>query len=233
MDGAQNGPKIWLEPADHTALHNHMRKNKAWFRQDAEAFRKLDRVEQHQIIEGGLIEAGIDTSDPRVQVMIDESIDMSGQNDKGRTRGGRTRGKKMYDPPRYRPPNSKIGVDPRTGKFSKKRFRRDTGGKGGRGFKRGMGNGGRGALFAGAGIVLGLYAGDAAAQYEELLDLSLRVDARRGGPSLYEEIEALSIISDLNVALGGNVMTIYGGWNYWRSIHGASTRGDSNAWWAQ
>lgn len=80
-------------------------------------------------------------------------------------------------------------------------------------------------------LVIGIFSGQAGAAYEELLNLSQSIG--RNGPSMYQEIEALDIIKDLNMALGGNTFTIYYGWNYWREVHGACTPDDRNFWWAR
>ena len=244
LGGAQDGPLVDMAPADHHAHDDTFKRYGFSRREHADVFwgkRKATKGEfatqlvsandRRRIMGEALGAAGYDTTDPKTQKAIDEALDMgTGKGDlsKGRRGGGGIR-----DLPRIRPRGVGMGIDPQTGRYSRRRFIQDAGGGGGSGFRRGLRNGAAPVIITGALIVAGVYQSQAHAHYAELIMLTDKIRARNGNASFYDEIEALSIITDLNQELGGNNFTIYGGWNYWREGFDLTTGSDRNGWWAR
>jgi RHS repeat-associated protein len=243
LGGAQDGPIVMMAVPDHKAYDDTFRQLGFHTRRDADVFwgrRPATRGEfkgvftdddRRGLMQTALSRAGFDVASPETQAVIDDALaaaDQKGKLTKGRRGGGR-----IVELPRFRDAGIGPGIDPKTKQYSRKRFMADTGGKGGRGFLKAFKNGGAGAILTGGLIVLGLHQSQAHASYLELIEHTQRVRAKRGGASLYDEIEALSIISDLNGQLGGNAFTIYGGWNYWREEFDLYRNADRNVWWAR
>ena len=243
LGGHPDGPVVWLEKAEHDRVTQFWKDQGLWFKEDQPIFwgekevrkgdfvtQKLTKTRRRRLVFDSLVQAGIDTSDPATIREVNKALKHGSSScTPGKTPGGRAKWRvhlKRWNGNSLLPGQVNPG-----GKFSRKKFRRQVSPRGVRGAKRAYDGGGTMIAFTGAAVAMGIYSGQASASYSELIQLNQSIG--RNGPTIYEEIEALDLIKDMNTALGGNTFTIYYGWNYWREAHGACTRSDQNIWWAR
>jgi hypothetical protein len=223
LGGAQKGPKIEMHPSDHNAFHaaltrqgwasgknNQQLADEFWgkrpltkSRSGVPATTKFQPEDRRRAILAALEASGFDSTDPALGREVDLSLNKADGKSK-RTRGRRGGGHvSNYQDYRRkwtweRRNGTRVRVV-RRGPLAK--ARRIAGA----------------SAIGGALVLLHLPNNAAAAYYQELIELSRKASNQRNGPTLFQEIEALIIIDDLNGELGGNIFTIYGGWDAWRS----------------
>ena len=73
------------------------------------------------------------------------------------------------------------------------------------------------AVVGGVLFLANIHNNAAADYYGQLLTLNESIGPQ--GPSMFQEIEAFAIMSDINAELAGNVFTWYLTWDMWRSGH--------------
>ncbi|MCO6436249.1 MAG: hypothetical protein J5J06_04085 [Phycisphaerae bacterium] len=243
LGGDPNGPVVWLDTETHKRVNKFWSDKRLYQKRDQAGFWGKEKVQRgpfageildddkrSKLVRDSLVVAGIDVDDAdNVGHMKDALRRASADRVPSKTPGGK--GGLRIPMKRITAASDLPEVGGVSNRATREQLKRRTSPGGPRQAKRTYGSGGTFLAFAGAGIAMGIYSSDASASYAELVQLSQSIG--RGGPSLYQEIEALDIIKDMNAGLGGNTFTIYYGWNYWREMHGAYTDADRNLFWAR